>query len=299
MFELEKLVRPNILSLKPYSSARDDFKGSEGVFLDANENPFGMLNRYPDPTQKELKKSISALKKTAVENIFVGNGSDEVIDILFRIFCDPGKDKVIICPPTYGMYEVSANINNVNIISIPLDEKFQLNTHQILNTEAKMIFLCTPNNPTGNVLNEVEEILKQFNGIVIVDEAYIDFSEVPSFSAKLNKYPNLVVMQTLSKAWGLAAARVGIAFASTAIISLMNKVKPPYNVSALNQNAAIEALTKQNEFQKQKELILTQRAWLHDQLLKQSFVKTIHPSDANFLLVEVTDDHVAMPVGSK
>ena len=289
MFELEKLVRPNILSLKPYSSARDDFKGSEGVFLDANENPFGMLNRYPDPTQKELKKSISALKKTAVENIFVGNGSDEVIDILFRIFCDPGKDKVIICPPTYGMYEVSANINNVNIISIPLDEKFQLNTHQILNTEAKMIFLCTPNNPTGNVLNEVEEILKQFNGIVIVDEAYIDFSEVPSFSAKLNKYPNLVVMQTLSKAWGLAAARVGIAFASTAIISLMNKVKPPYNVSALNQNAAIEALTKQNEFQKQKELILTQRAWLHDQLLKQSFVKTIHPSDANFLLVEVTD----------
>lgn len=289
MFELEKLVRPNILSLKPYSSARDDFKGSEGVFLDANENPFGKLNRYPDPTQRELKNIISALKKVAVENIFVGNGSDEVIDILFRIFCDPGKDKVIICPPTYGMYEVSANINNVNVISIPLDEKFQLNTREILNTDAKMIFLCTPNNPTGNVLTEVEEILKKFNGIVIVDEAYIDFSEVPSFSNKLKNYPNLVVMQTLSKAWGLAAARVGIAFASTAIISLMNKVKPPYNVSALNQKAAIEALTKQNEFQKQKELILTQRSWLHQELLKQPFVKTIHPSDANFLLVEVTD----------
>lgn len=289
MFQLEKLVKLNILSLKPYSSARDEFKGNEGIFLDANENPFGELNRYPDPYQRALKEKISELKYIPIENIFIGNGSDEVIDVLFRIFCNPGKDKIIICPPTYGMYEVSANINNVEIISIPLDEMFQLKVYDILNTEAKLIFLCSPNNPTGNTLKYVEEILNKFNGIVVVDEAYIDFSETPSISKKLKEYPNLVVMQTFSKAWGIAAARVGLAFTSSEIISLMNKVKPPYNVSALNQKAAIEKLTKVDEFQKQIKQILTQREWLKNELTELPCVKKIYPSNANFLLVEVRD----------
>ncbi len=289
MKEISQLIRPNILNLKPYSSARDEFKGNEGVFLDANENPFGDLNRYPDPHQKVLKSKLAQLKNISVENIFIGNGSDEVIDILFRIFCNPGNDKVIICPPTYGMYEVSANINDIEVIKIDLNTDFQLNIEDILKTSAKMIFICSPNNPTGNILNNVELVLNNFQGIVVVDEAYIDFSNSESLINKLEKYPNLVVSQTFSKAWGLAAARIGIAYASQEIISFMNKVKPPYNVSKLNQEAAIEALTKVELFQKNKEIILEQREFLKAELLKLTCVKKIYPSDANFLLVEVTN----------
>lgn len=286
MFQLEKIIRPNILSLKPYSSARDEFKGKEGIFLDANENPFGNLNRYPDPYQNALKKKLSALRNIATENIFVGNGSDEVIDLAFRIFCNPGKDKVIVCPPTYGMYEVSANINDVEIISIPLDENFQLDVEKILNTEAKMIFLCSPNNPTGNNLENIEKIIQNFNGIEFVDEAYIDFSSKESLLQKVNEYPNLIVSQTLSKAWGRAAIRVGIAYASAEIISVCNKVKPPYNVSQLNQYEALKALDDIEVFTKNKNTILTQRAWLTKQISALSFVEKIYPTDANFMLVK-------------
>lgn len=299
MFQLEKLVRTNILSLKPYSSARDEFEGDEGIFLDANENPYGNLNRYPDPYQKTLKEKLSSLKNIPVVNIFIGNGSDEVIDVLLRIFCSPGKDNIILCPPTYGMYEVSANINNVQVINIPLNDVFQLHVDAIFpygkdknKTEAKIIFLCSPNNPTGNVLNDVEEILKSFNGIVVVDEAYIDFCKAPSFVDKLHEFPNLVVMQTFSKSWGLAAARVGVAYASREIITLLNKVKPPYNVSKLNQQAAIQALSEIADFQSQKERILAQRDWLENQLSLLNCVKKVYPSNANFLLVEVTDADV-------
>jgi histidinol-phosphate aminotransferase len=286
MFQLEKIIRPNILSLKPYSSARDEFKGKDGIFLDANENPFGNLNRYPDPYQKALKEKLSALKNIVIENIFVGNGSDEVIDLAFRIFCNPGKDKVIVCPPTYGMYEVSANINDVEIISIPLDENFQLDLEKILNTEAKMIFLCSPNNPTGNNLENIEKIILNFNGIVFVDEAYIDFSSQESILQKVNEYPNLIVSQTLSKAWGRAAIRVGIAYASKEIISYYNKVKPPYNVSQLNQYEAIKTFEEMDVFIKNKETILAQRLWLIEQISALSFVEKIYPTDANFMLVK-------------
>lgn len=298
MFQLEELIRPNICSLQPYSSARDEFKGKDGVFLDANENPFytplpegeGVgLNRYPDPYQKALKEKLSALKNIASENIFVGNGSDEVIDLAFRLFCNPGKDKVIVCPPTYGMYEVSANINDVEIISIPLDQNFQLDVESILNTEAKMMFLCSPNNPTGNSLNDIEKIIQNFNGIVFVDEAYIDFSSQKSLLNKLNEYPNLIVSQTFSKAWGRAAIRVGVAYASKEIVSYFNKVKPPYNVSQLNQYEAIKTLEEVNVFTKNKQTILAQRTWLAEQLSNLKFIEKIYPSDANFMLVKTNN----------
>ena len=286
MFQLEKIIRPNILSLKPYSSARDEFKGKDGIFLDANENPFGNLNRYPDPYQKVLKEKLSTLKNIAPENLFVGNGSDEVIDLAFRIFCKPSKDKVIVCPPTYGMYEVSANINDVEVISIPLDKYFQLDGDKILSTDAKMIFLCSPNNPTGNNLENIEKIIQNFNGIVFVDEAYIDFSLQESLLQKVNEYQNLIVSQTLSKAWGRAAIRLGIAYASKEIISYFNKVKPPYNVSQLNQFEAIKTLEEIDVFKRNKEVILTQRTWLIDQLSALNFVEKINPTDANFMLVK-------------
>jgi histidinol-phosphate aminotransferase len=286
MFQLEKIIRPNILALKPYSSARDEFKGKDGIFLDANENPFGHLNRYPDPYQIALKEKLSTLKNIATENIFVGNGSDEVIDLAFRIFCNPDNAKVIVCPPTYGMYEVSANINDVEVISIPLDKYFQLDGDKILSTDAKMIFLCSPNNPTGNNLENIEKIIQNFNGIVFVDEAYIDFSLQESLLQKVNEYPNLIVSQTLSKAWGRAAIRLGIAYASKEIISYFNKVKPPYNVSQLNQFEAIKTLEEIDVFKKNKEVILTQRTWLIEQLSALNFVEKINPTDANFMLVK-------------
>jgi histidinol-phosphate aminotransferase len=286
MFQLEKIIRPNILTLKPYSSARDEFKGKDGIFLDANENPFGNLNRYPDPYHKILKEKLSALKNSSTENIFVGNGSDEVIDLVFRIFCTPGKDKVIVCPPTYGMYEVSANINDVEIISIPLNERFQLDVEKIINTEAKIIFLCSPNNPTANNLENIETIIQKFNGIVFVDEAYIDFSTQESLLQKVNDFPNLIISQTLSKAWGRAAIRIGIAYASKEIITYYNKVKPPYNVSQINQHEAINAFDDMETFTKNLKTILTQRTWLVEQLSSLSIVERIYPSDANFVLVK-------------
>lgn len=288
-FDLKSMVRPNIWELKPYSSARDEFTGNEGIFLDANENPFGERNRYPDPHQRELKKTLSGRNNIPVENIFIGNGSDEVIDLVYRVFCEPTQDSVIICPPTYGMYEVSANINNVNLIRIPLNDEFELNTERILSESAKCIFICSPNNPTGNNLKNIEKILDQFNGIIVVDEAYIDFSDSEGFMSAINKYTNLIVMQTFSKAWALAKARVGVAYSHKNIIALMDKTKPPYNVSGFNQQEAINALSEPEIFKERVDIILEQRNLLEKELSKLPFVKHIYPSDANFLLVEMSD----------
>ena len=292
--DIEKMVRPNILALKPYSSARDEFSGNEGIFLDANENPYGTLNRYPDPHQKALKMKLSEVKNVPFNQIFIGNGSDEVIDLIYRIFCEPGKDSAIVCPPTYGMYEVSANINHVKLHEIPLTPDFQLDIEKILQTvetdsSVKLIFVCSPNNPTGNRLDNLEKLLENFNGIVVVDEAYVDFCPEQSLKSKINRYPHLVVMQTFSKAWALAGVRVGMAFADEKIISLLDKTKPPYNVSIINQQVALEALSRVDEFEKRRDTILQQRAYLAEELSKLEIVKKIYPSDANFLLVEVSD----------
>jgi len=291
--DINNLVRKNILSLKPYSSARDEFSGTDGVFLDANENPFGELNRYPDPHQKELKQKLSMLKNMPVSKIFVGNGSDEVIDLAFRIFCNPGKDKALTFTPTYGMYEVSAEINDVELIKVPLTAGFQIDFNALdtylPDENLKLIFICSPNNPTANSLENIESVLQKFKGIILVDEAYIDFSTTNSFLAKINQYPNLIVMQTFSKAWGLAAARVGIAYSNDLIISLFDKVKPPYNVSAPNQKAALSALADIAGFEKRKSIILEQKIHLQNQLKTLDVVIKIHPSDSNFLLVEMTD----------
>ncbi|SFJ43216.1 histidinol-phosphate transaminase [Olleya namhaensis] len=292
---INNLVRANIKALKPYSSARDEFKGTADVFLDANENPFGDLNRYPDTQQKEIKDKLSAIKKVATDQIFIGNGSDEVIDLAFRIFCEPGKDKVLTFTPTYGMYNVSANINNIEVIEQPLINDFQINLNQLqpyLDFEdVKIIFICSPNNPTGNSLNpdDIEYILENFNGIVIVDEAYIDFSAQASFIKNIDKYDNLIVSQTFSKAWGLAGVRVGVAYASQAIITLYNRVKPPYNVSTLNQEAVLKSLNNLEEVTQNIETILEERTKLKEALSKLAIVKKIYPTDANFLLVEVED----------
>jgi len=295
MFSLKNIVRKNILNLEAYSSARDEYTGDASVFLDANENPFGNLNRYPDPQQKTLKKALSILKNIASENIFIGNGSDEVIDLTLRIFCTPGKDKALTFSPTYGMYDVSANINNIELIKVPLTDDFQINidkTKSFLNDDClKLIFICSPNNPTGNTINtaDIEYVLNNFNGIVILDEAYIDFSPEVSWNKKLAEYPNLIVSQTFSKAWGLAAARVGIAYTNTNIINLFNKVKPPYNVSDLNQKAAINVLGNYTEFEKNRQVILTEKETLAKRLKALTQVKKVYPSDANFLLIEVNN----------
>lgn len=288
-FELQNITRPNIWNLKPYSSARDEFTGSEGVFLDANENPYGNKNRYPDPHQRQLKAELAKRKQIPVEQIFIGNGSDEVIDLVYRVFCEPGKDKVILCPPTYGMYEVSANINNIGIINIPLTDDFQLNVDEILKQQAKCLFICSPNNPTGNSLDHIDDLLRAFNGIVIVDEAYIDFCPEKSYIQKLSQFPNLIVMQTFSKAWALASARVGAAYASKEIIHLMDKTKPPYNVSTFNQKEALDALHHPELYDERVSEILVQKKLLEQELPRLEIVKKVYPSDANFLLVEVTD----------
>ena len=292
-FNLENLVRPNILKLKPYSSARDEYKGSTGVFLDANENPFGNLNRYPDPYQKEVKEKLSALKSIPVSQIFLGNGSDEVIDLVFRIFCTPGRDKALVFTPTYGMYEVSANINDTELLQLPLNSDFQIDKESILpfltDENLKLIFICSPNNPTGNSIENVDFILENFNGIVFVDEAYIDFSAQKSWAEKLSQYPNLIISQTFSKARGLAAVRVGIAYSSPEIIALFNKTKPPYNVSQLNQEAALIALLDDKRYQSEIKTILGEKERLEKELLQLSVIKKIYPSDANFILVEVND----------
>jgi len=295
MFNLKDLVRPNILSLKPYSSARDEFKGSEGVFLDANENPYGTLNRYPDSYQKELKEKLSAYKNIPVKNIFIGNGSDEIMDLITRIFCNPGIDKSLNFTPTFGMYQVVSDINNVELIKLPLDDDFQIKTDNLrsylADDKLKLIFICTPNNPTGNCFNknDIEFILKNFKGIVIIDEAYIDFSTTGSWLKVLNQYPNLIITQTLSKAWALASARIGIAYASKDIVKLLNKVKMPYNISKLNQEAALKALDNEPEFKRNIEIILKEKVALINVLNSFDIVKKIYPSDSNFLLVEFED----------
>src|SRR5947209_8385265 len=253
-FDINKLVRKNILNLKPYSSARSEFSGVANVFLDANENSFGSplikwYNRYPDPLQWELKKKISTIKNITPDNILLGNGSDECIDLLIRAFCDPQKDNIIICPPTYGMYEVYAHINDVSVKEVPLIPGYQLNLESMesaIDEHTKLIFLCSPNNPTGNSLvrEDVEIVLNNFEGIVVIDEAYINFSRQRSFIAELIDYPNLVIMQTFSKAWGLAALRLGMNFASKEIIDVLNKIKPPYNINQATQELAMKALKR-------------------------------------------------------
>ncbi|WP_370424829.1 histidinol-phosphate transaminase [Tenacibaculum dicentrarchi] len=295
MFNLDKIVRPNIQKLKAYSSARDEFKGEAEVYLDANENPFGTLNRYPDPKQTKIKERLSVIKKVAENQIFVGNGSDEVIDLAFRIFCEPGKDKALTFSPTYGMYDVSASINNIELIKQPLLNDFQINLNQLQPyldmEEVKIIFICSPNNPTGNCFDDetIAYILENFNGIVIIDEAYIDFSSRASYSTKLEKYPNLIVSQTFSKAWGLAGVRVGVAYANSEVIDLYNKVKPPYNVSTLNQEAVIASLDNLAQFEENKNIIINEKEKLINDLNNLELVKKIYPTEANFILIEVMD----------
>ncbi|MFT5858145.1 MAG: histidinol-phosphate aminotransferase [Flavobacteriaceae bacterium] len=292
MFDLNKITRANIRRLKPYSSARDEFSGADGIFLDANENPYGEFNRYPDPYQRELKQAISDLRDLDVKNIFVGNGSDEIIDLLFRIFCNPSTDKALTFSPTYGMYDVTAEINDIALIKVELNAAFDVDFQSveafISDPTLKLMLICSPNNPTGNCLDlsTIKRILKAFDGIVLIDEAYIDFGDTKSFIDLIDEYPNLIVSQTMSKAWGLAAARVGFAFANSDIIDLLNKVKPPYNVSGLNQSAAINALKKTDAFLQNKNRILREKNRLYSSMNKLEIIKKIYPSQANFFLVE-------------
>lgn len=296
-FNLNDLVRPNVAVLKPYSSARDEFKtqGEEMTFLDANENPNDNgLNRYPDPQQTDVKEKLSEIKNIATENILLGNGSDEVLDLIFRAFCEPGNDNVISLPPTYGMYKVLADINNIENREVLLNHDFEPDVTAILNevdSKTKIIFLCSPNNPSGNSFEDskVEAILKNFNGLVVIDEAYIDFSEKDSWIKKIGNYPNLIVTQTFSKAFGKAGIRLGILYASEKIISVLNKIKPPYNVNQLTQKEAIQALLEVDAIKSQVFDIKSERDSLVKQLLEVKFVSKIYRSDANFLLLEVDD----------
>jgi histidinol-phosphate aminotransferase len=299
MFQLDRLLRDNIRQLVPYSSARDEFKGEAQVFLDANENSLGSpltrwYNRYPDPLQWKVKEALSRVKGVAPEHIFLGNGSDECIDILYRAFCVPGKDNVIINPPTYGMYEVSAHINDVEVRRARLLDDFQLDLvhlETLVDENTKIIWICSPNNPTANSMNrqDVEIVLNNFPGLVVIDEAYINFSRHRSFIQELSDYPNLVVMQTMSKAWGLAGLRLGMAFASQAIIEVYNKVKPPYNINQATQELALQAMENTDQVNEMIRALVTMREQMTGQLANLSIVKTIYPSDANFVLVKVTD----------
>ncbi|MVN22167.1 histidinol-phosphate transaminase [Mucilaginibacter arboris] len=295
-FNLQNLLRENIKNLTPYSSARDEFQGEASVYLDANENAYGSplednYNRYPDPLQLEVKKKITAIKGVPPRNIFLGNGSDEAIDILFRSFCRPGIDNVVLVPPTYGMYQVSANINDVAVKKVPLTPEYQLNLEGIaeaIDANTKLIFICSPNNPTGNSINreDVETLLANFNGIVVVDEAYINYSRQKSFIQELTEYGNLVVLQTLSKAWGLAGLRIGMAFASEEIIEVFNRVKPPYNINEASQKLALQALDNIDQVNQWIKETLKERDKLVLGLKNFSFVIDIFPSDANFILVK-------------
>jgi histidinol-phosphate aminotransferase len=296
---IESLVRENIQNLKPYSSARSEFRGTADVFLDANENSYGSpldeeFNRYPDPLQWKLKQAISKIKGVPPQNIFIGNGSDEIIDIAFRIFCEPKIDNVIICPPTYGMYKVCGNINAVDVKEVLLTKDFQLDVPGILSAtdqNTKLLFICSPNNPTGNNFdrNNIGFLLNNFKGIVVIDEAYINFSSQKPFLQELTRYKNLIVMHTMSKAWGLAGLRLGLGFASEMIIDLFNKVKPPYNINGSSQLLGIKALERISEVNSNIKTIVEQRNLLEKELKNFDFVKQIYPSDANFILVKVDD----------
>jgi histidinol-phosphate aminotransferase len=297
--DINNLQRENIKNLRPYSTARDEYKGQAQVFLDANENSFGSpldtnYNRYPDPLQLDLKEAISKIKGVPIENTFLGNGSDEAIDLLFRAFCEPGKDNVIILPPTYGMYEVSANINNVEARKISLLPSFQMDLEGIaeaIDSNTKIIFICSPNNPTGNsiVRTDIETILANFEGLVVIDEAYINFSKQRSLIAELTEYSNLVILQTFSKAWGLAALRLGMAFAGRPVIDILNKVKPPYNINQATQDLALKALENIEQVNEWIKITVAGREQLNASLANLEIVKQVYPSDANFILAEVTD----------
>jgi histidinol-phosphate aminotransferase len=296
-FELDKVVRPNIKTLKPYSSAKDEYTGEAKVLLDANENSLGSpltkwYNRYPDPYQLQVKEKLAFVKQIEANQIFLGNGSDECIDILFRTFCEPGKDNIVICPPTYPMYEVGANINDIEIQKAPLLEDYQLNVahiEQLVNARTKIIWICSPNNPTGNSLDriDIETILNHFDGIVVVDEAYINFSKQKSFVQSLIDYPNLVVLQTLSKAWGLAGLRLGMCFASPEIIGYMNKVKAPYNINIVTQELALQALEEVGQVNDMIKLLVDMRIALAEVISSMPHVIKVFPSDTNFLFVKI------------
>ena len=288
---MRTLVRENIKNLKAYSSARDEFYGDAKVFLDANESPNGELNRYPDPYQRELKKLIAAEKNISEKNILLGNGSDEIIDLVIRTFCEPQKDKITILPPTYGMYKVCADINNVEIARINLTQNFELNTDEIVKNPTKILFICSPNNPTGNPfeLNELEEIVSSYNGIVFIDEAYVDFCLEFSAVDLIKKYSNVIVSQTFSKARGMAGIRLGMCFASEEIITILNKVKPPYNVNQLTQNVALESFSNKENYLQKVNLIKSRRAALVTELNSKNFIKKVYKSESNFLLIKVSD----------
>lgn len=298
-FDLNNITRSNIKQLVAYSSARDEFSGEAKVFLDANENSLGSplmkwYNRYPDPHQVAIKQKIAIIKAIAAEHIFLGNGSDECIDLLFRSFCKPGKDNVIICPPTYGMYEVSANINDIIIKKVPLLDDFQLDLIHLENqidANTKIIWICSPNNPTGNSINrvDIETVLNNFNGIVVIDEAYINFAKQKSFIQELADYPNLVILQTFSKAWGMAGLRLGMAFASQSIIEILNKVKPPYNINQATQELALKALEEVGQVNDMIKLLVDMRDALAEVFKLMPTVEKVFPTDANFILVKIND----------
>lgn len=297
--DINSLQRENIKNLRPYSTARDEYKGQASIYLDANENSFGSplpadYNRYPDPLQLDLKDAISKIKGVPIENTFLGNGSDEAIDLLYRAFCEPGKDNVIILPPTYGMYEVSANINNVEVRKVNLLSNFQLDLDGIaeaIDSNTKIIFICSPNNPTGNsiIRTDIETVLANFQGLVIIDEAYINYAKQRSFIKELTEYPNLVVMQTFSKAWGLAALRLGMAFAARPTIDILNKVKPPYNINQATQDLALAALQNVNQVNEWIKVTVEERDSVSIALSDLKIVNKVYPSDANFVLAEVSD----------
>ncbi|WP_299985845.1 histidinol-phosphate transaminase [uncultured Pontibacter sp.] len=299
MFNLENIVRPNVLKMKAYSSARDEFKGTANVFIDANENNLGSLagegyNRYPDPHQRKLKEKIAEIKGISPKQIFLGNGSDEAIDLLFRMVCRPGQDSMLHLPPTYGMYEVSANLNEVQLEAVQLTPDFQIPVWDVLRQvkdTTKLIFVCSPNNPTGNMIEaeSIETLLDNFDGLVVVDEAYIDFAVSPSWSTRLADYPNLVILQTFSKAWSMAGLRLGMAFASEEIIALLDKIKPPYNINEATQELALKALEQTEQLAYMIEEIVQEREMLVQALPSLEAVEQVYSSDANFLLVKVKE----------
>lgn len=294
---IDKLLRKNIRALQAYSSARDEFTGEAIVYLDANENPFNQpYNRYPDPKQRLLKKKIAAIKGVRKEQVFLGNGSDEPIDLVLRAFCEPGRDNIITINPTYGMYQVAADINNIEVKKVPLTEKFELDASRILsevNEQTKIIFLCSPNNPTGNSLHsdEILNIIKKFKGLVVLDEAYIDFAPGKTLLPELNNFSNLIILHTFSKAWGMAGVRLGMAFASSEIISVLTKIKYPYNLNTLTQTKVMEQLNNKKQLNKWVKSIIAERQKMAEQLKKLPFVIEVYPSDANFLLIKMHDAH--------